>query len=68
MTNGTTWLEMAFTNIPASEQFFGDLFDWPVLRDEQIDDTMTGFEPEQTGVGFSPVGGERSAVAAASTS
>jgi hypothetical protein len=43
---------MAFTNIPAPAGVFGGLFDWPILRDEQMDDTMTGFKPEQTGAGF----------------
>jgi predicted enzyme related to lactoylglutathione lyase len=65
MSNRITWLEMASTDVPASAKFFGDLFGWPMIRDEQMDYTMTGFEGDQTGVGFTPVGDERSSVGAA---
>jgi predicted enzyme related to lactoylglutathione lyase len=62
MSNKIMWLEMASTDVPASAEFYGDLFGWPIIRDEQMDYTMTGFEGEQTGVGFSPVDDERSSV------
>jgi predicted enzyme related to lactoylglutathione lyase len=49
------WLELASTDIPGSAKFFKDLFGWPMVRDEKMDYTMTAFEGEETGVGFSPV-------------
>ena len=55
MPNKIMWLELASTDVPASAKFYGDLFGWPIVRDEQMDYTMTGFEGDQTGVGFSPV-------------
>jgi len=55
MSNRIMWLEIASTDIPASAKFYEDLFDWPIVRDEQIDYTMTDFERGETGVGFSPV-------------
>jgi predicted enzyme related to lactoylglutathione lyase len=55
MSNEIKWLELASTDIPASAKFYGDLFGWPIVRDEQMDYTMTGFEGDQTGVGFAPV-------------
>lgn len=55
MSNRITWLELASTDIPASAKFYGDLFGWPMTRDEQMDYTMTDFERGETGVGFSPV-------------
>ena len=65
MSNKIMWLEVASTDIPASAKFYGDLFGWPIVRDEQMDYTMTGFEGDETGVGFSPVGDARSFVGAA---
>lgn len=55
MSNNIMWLEIASTDIPASAKFYADLFDWPIVTDEQMDYTMTAFEGEETGVGFSPV-------------
>jgi predicted enzyme related to lactoylglutathione lyase len=55
MSNEIKWLELASTDVPASAKFYGDLFGWPIVRDEEMDYTMTGFEGDQTGVGFSPV-------------
>ena len=66
MSNKITWLELASTDVPASAKFYGDLFGWPIVRDEEMDYTMTGFEDRQTGVGFSPVDDERSTVEAGS--
>jgi predicted enzyme related to lactoylglutathione lyase len=65
MSNKITWLELASTDIPASAKFYADLFGWPIVKDEQMDYTMTAFEGDQAGVGFSPVGDERSSVGAA---
>lgn len=65
MSNKIMWLELASTDIPASAKFYGDLFGWPIIRDEQMDYTMTGFEGDQTGVGFAPVDDPRSPVGAA---
>jgi hypothetical protein len=53
------WLEIASTDIPASAKFYADLFGWPIVRDEEMDYTMTGFEGDETGVGFSPVNEEQ---------
>lgn len=55
MSNKIMWLELASTDIPASAKFYGDLFGWPIIRDEQMDYTMTGFEGEETGIGFARV-------------
>ena len=55
MSNKIMWLELASTDIPGSAKFYGDLFGWPIIRAEEMDYTMTGFEDDQTGVGFSPV-------------
>lgn len=55
MSNKIMWLEIASTDIPASAKFYEDLFDWPIVRDEQMDYTMTDFGRGETGVGFSPV-------------
>jgi len=55
MSNRIMWLELASTDIPASAKFYGDLFAWPIVKDEQMDYTMTVFEPDETGVGFAPV-------------
>ena len=65
MSNKIMWLELASTDVPASAKFYGDLFGWPIIRDEQMDYTMTGFEGDETGVGFSPVDDVRSSVGAA---
>ena len=59
MSNKITWFELASTDIPASSKFLGDLFDWPIVRDEKMNYTMTGFEQGETGMGFSPVDEER---------
>ena len=55
MSNKIMWLELASNDIPSSAKFFGDLFGWPIVTDEQMDYTMTAFEQGETGVGFSPV-------------
>jgi predicted enzyme related to lactoylglutathione lyase len=55
MSNRIMWLELASTDIPASAKFYGDLFGWPIIRDEEMDYTMTDFERGETGIGFSPV-------------
>jgi predicted enzyme related to lactoylglutathione lyase len=55
MSNKIMWLEIASTDVPASAKFYEDLFDWPIVRDEQMDYTMTDFGRGETGVGFSPV-------------
>jgi predicted enzyme related to lactoylglutathione lyase len=49
------WFELASTDIPASANFFKELFDWPIVRDEEMDYTMTAFEGDAVGMGFSPV-------------
>lgn len=55
MSNRIEWLEMASADISASAKFYGDLFGWPIVTDEQMDYTMTAFERGETGVGFSKV-------------
>jgi predicted enzyme related to lactoylglutathione lyase len=60
MSNKIWWLEFASTDIPASAKFYGDLFGWPIVRDEKMDYTMTGFGGGETGVGFTAVGDEGS--------
>lgn len=59
MSNRIMWLEIASTDIPASARFYADLFGWPIVRDEVMDYTMTGFDDGSTGVGFSPVNEEQ---------
>jgi predicted enzyme related to lactoylglutathione lyase len=59
MSNRIMWLEMASTDIPASAKFYGDLFGWPIVTDEKMDYTMTAFEGDETGIGFSPVDAEQ---------
>ena len=59
MSNRIMWLEVASTDIPASAKFYGDLFGWPIVRDEEMDYTMTDFERGETGIGFSPVNEEQ---------
>jgi len=46
---------LASTDIPASAKFYADLFGWPIVKDEQMDYTMTAFEGDETGIGFSPI-------------
>lgn len=55
MSNRIMWLELASTDIPASAKFYGDLFGWPIVKDKQMDYTMTAFEGDETGIGFAPV-------------
>ena len=55
MSNKIMWLELASTDIPASAKFYGDLFGWPMVKDEQMDYTMTAFEGDETGIGFAPM-------------
>jgi predicted enzyme related to lactoylglutathione lyase len=43
---------MASSDVAASAKFYGDLFDWPMARDEQMDYTMTSFGQGETGIGF----------------
>ena len=59
MSNRIMWLELASSDIPASAKFYQELFDWPILKDEQMDYTMTAFEGDATGVGFSAVSEEQ---------
>jgi len=59
MSNKIMWIEMASTDVPASAKFYGDLFGWPMVTDEQMDYTMTAFEGQETGVGFPPVNEEQ---------
>jgi predicted enzyme related to lactoylglutathione lyase len=59
MSNRIEWLELASTDIPASAKFYSDLFGWPIVRDEEMDYTMTDFERGETGIGFSPVDEEQ---------
>lgn len=55
MSNRIMWLEIASTDISASAKFYMDLFGWPIVRDEEMDYTMTAFDRGETGVGFAPV-------------
>jgi predicted enzyme related to lactoylglutathione lyase len=55
MSNKIMWFESASADIPASAKFYGDLFGWPFVTDEAMNYTMTGFEPGEMGMGFSPV-------------
>jgi predicted enzyme related to lactoylglutathione lyase len=57
------WLELASTDIPAASKFYADLFGWPIVTDEKMNYTMTAFEGDETGVGFSPVDEERGVTA-----
>jgi predicted enzyme related to lactoylglutathione lyase len=52
MSSQIRWLEMASEDIPASAKFYGDLFGWPMARDEKMDYTMTNFGQGETGIGF----------------
>jgi predicted enzyme related to lactoylglutathione lyase len=55
MSNRIMWLELASSDIPASAKFYGDLFGWPIVTDEQMDYTMTALGQGETGVGFARV-------------
>jgi predicted enzyme related to lactoylglutathione lyase len=55
VSNKIMWLEMASTDIPASAKFYGDMFGWPIVTDEAMDYTMTAFEGDETGIGFSKI-------------
>jgi predicted enzyme related to lactoylglutathione lyase len=55
MSSRILWLEIASTDIPASAKFYMDLLGWPIVRDEEMDHTMTAFDRGETGVGFTPV-------------
>jgi predicted enzyme related to lactoylglutathione lyase len=55
MSNKIMWFESATTDVSASAKFYGDLFGWPIVTDEEMDYTMTAFEQGETGMGFSPV-------------
>jgi len=57
--NRIFWLEIASNDIPSSAKFYQDLLGWPIVRDEEMDYTMTAFERGETGVGFSPVNEEQ---------
>jgi predicted enzyme related to lactoylglutathione lyase len=59
MSNKIMWLEVASTDIPASAKFYADMFEWPIVQDEAMDYTMTAFEGDETGIGFSPVNEEQ---------
>ncbi|MCL7455295.1 MAG: VOC family protein [Anaerolineae bacterium] len=59
MDNRIFWLEMASTDIPATVKFYQELLGWPIVRDEEMDYTMTAFERGETGVGFSPIDEEQ---------
>jgi predicted enzyme related to lactoylglutathione lyase len=59
MSNKIMWLESASTDVPASAKFYGELFGWPIVTDERMNYTMTSFEGEETGMGFSEVNEER---------
>ena len=63
MSNKIMWLEMASTDVPASAKFYGDLFGWPMVTDEQMDYTMTAFEGQETGIGFPAVNEEQGVTA-----
>ena len=55
MSNRIMWIETASTDIPASAKFYASLFNWPIVTDEKMNYTMTAFEGDETGMGFSPV-------------
>ena len=58
MSNRIMWFESASTDVPASAKFYGDLFGWPIVTDEEMNYTRTNFGPGEVGVGFSPVNEE----------
>jgi hypothetical protein len=57
--NRIFWLEIASDDIPSSARFYQELLGWPIVRDEEMDYTMTAFERGETGVGFAPVNVEQ---------
>ena len=57
--NRIFWLEIASNDIPGSGKFYQDLLGWPMVRDEEMDYTMTAFERGETGVGLAPVNEEQ---------
>ena len=57
--NRIFWLEIASTDIPSSARFYQNLLGWPMVRDEEMDYTMTSFQQGETGVGLSPVDEEQ---------
>ena len=57
--NRIFWLEIASNDIPGSANFYQDLLGWPMVRDEEMDYTMTAFERGETGVGLAPVNEEQ---------
>ena len=57
--NRIFWLEIASDDIPGSAKFYQDLLGWPMVRDEEMDYTMTAFERGETGVGLAPVNEEQ---------
>ena len=59
MDNRIFWLEIASNDIPSSAKFYQDLLGWPMVRDEEMDYTMTAFERGETGVGLAPVSEEQ---------
>ncbi len=65
MSNRISWLELASTDIASSAKFYGDLFGWTMVRDEQMDYTMTDLPGNQTGVGFARTDDPRSIVGGA---
>jgi len=60
MSNKIMWFEMASTDVPASAEFYGNLFDWPIVTDPNMNYTMTAFEQGEVGMGFSDTNDERS--------
>ena len=59
MSNKIMWFESTSADIPASAKFYGDLFGWPIVTDEEMNYTMTAFEQGETGMGFAPVNQEQ---------
>ena len=59
MSNRIMWFESTSADIPASAKFYGDLFGWPIVTDEEMNYTMTAFEQGETGMGFAPVNEEQ---------
>lgn len=52
MSNKISWIEVVSTDVPASGDFYRDLFDWPVVTDDTMNYTMTNFENASPGIGF----------------
>ena len=59
MSNTIMWFESATKDVPASAKFYGDLFGWPFVTDEQMNYTMTDTEPGEMGMGLTPVNEEQ---------